>query len=574
MTHLHTHHRRWKVLWLLLLCVTLSSFAAPVIVHPSTQPGFNGQIAYVDRGDIYLLDLALGTTSQLTFDGKVGADVPENTHAIAWSSDGTQLAFTSSRSGSADIYSLHVETGDIAQITNDPAPEFAPTFAPDDSIVFVRSLDAWEGNGGDAARLIIRHNSTGTEDTIYDLGPTCNPTRISFTSMNQYALAIDCRFTVDITLIDGSQESQLGGFVSNLCSAPPSIGRDYYAKDAEWSHHRGLLAFIGADCAVPEQDNWSDALHILDLSQANPVARKIYAGGTEELSSLSWGSDDQALVFATSIGLWIISAQGGSPQQISAVGDSPAWRPQPTPLLPTVTSTPLPPTVTSTSTATRLPNPPTVTSIPTSLPLTPTTTQQADPARPLEVAVSPIAQRFEPDKVKDKTSIGIDTGLYDCVPTSLAIALQSMEASGIISNTTTDYPSIRRAFRAKAPNVYTGMDPMLISTLTPELSGGAIRADLFYIESAHWQEVLTRELQANHPMIAIIIDWHKLAGAWAGHEAHAILIYGLHDGNVLYVDPWDGQRYAMTTTQFAAAWDDQPPVGNDDKFIAFIFKKQ
>jgi hypothetical protein len=48
-------------------------------------------------------------------------------------------------------------------------------------------------------------------------------------------------------------------------------------------------------------------------------------------------------------------------------------------------------------------------------------------------------------------------------------------------------------------------------------------------------------------------NWNQLAAHWAGSLAHSIIVYGLHDGSLHYVDPWDGNRYEMPIQDFVNA---------------------
>ena len=49
----------------------------------------------------------------------------------AWSPDGERLAFASNRDGDYEIYVLHLETGDLLQITDDDGADSHPTWSPD-----------------------------------------------------------------------------------------------------------------------------------------------------------------------------------------------------------------------------------------------------------------------------------------------------------------------------------------------------------------------------------------------------------------------------------------------------------
>lgn len=75
------------------------------------------------------------------------------------SPDGSQLAFSSDRDGSWDLYSLNLLTGETVRITDFPGYEGSPTWSPDSQFI------AYEGyTGGDLDIFILR--ADGSEDPI------------------------------------------------------------------------------------------------------------------------------------------------------------------------------------------------------------------------------------------------------------------------------------------------------------------------------------------------------------------------------------------------------------------------
>ena len=67
-----------------------------------------------------------------------------------------------------------------------------------------------------------------------------------------------------------------------------------------------------------------------------------------------------------------------------------------------------------------------------------------------------------------------------------------------------------------------------------------------------WQ-AMQRELIDGDPVVAVASNGARLAAGWQGMLAHAVLVYGLHDDRVYYLDPWDGRPYSMTVADFVAA---------------------
>ena len=64
----------------------------------------------------------------------------------AWSPDGERLAFASNRDGDYEIYVLHLETGDLLQLTDDDGADSHPTWSPDGGRIAFHSNRAgtWE----------------------------------------------------------------------------------------------------------------------------------------------------------------------------------------------------------------------------------------------------------------------------------------------------------------------------------------------------------------------------------------------------------------------------------------------
>lgn len=91
----------------------------------ATPPGTNGQIAFVDGGDIWVMNPDGGGRTQLT-------SGPETDYGPDWSPDGTRIAFTRFTSGSG--YSLHVmsaDGGNRESIAAAGSDFFGPSWSPD-----------------------------------------------------------------------------------------------------------------------------------------------------------------------------------------------------------------------------------------------------------------------------------------------------------------------------------------------------------------------------------------------------------------------------------------------------------
>jgi dipeptidyl aminopeptidase/acylaminoacyl peptidase len=83
----------------------------------------------------------------VTFDApaalSTGSDSAIPEEAPAWSPDGTKLAFSSTRTGTSQIFTMPVAGGSAVQVTNEVAGAFNPAWSADGStIVFTSSTGA------------------------------------------------------------------------------------------------------------------------------------------------------------------------------------------------------------------------------------------------------------------------------------------------------------------------------------------------------------------------------------------------------------------------------------------------
>ena len=87
------------------------------------------------------------------------------------SPDGRTLAFSSDRAGNQDLWTLAIDTGDLTQLTTDPAPEWAPRWSPDGrELAFYasrsgdREIYVMPAGGGPARRLTTSPGLDATPD--------------------------------------------------------------------------------------------------------------------------------------------------------------------------------------------------------------------------------------------------------------------------------------------------------------------------------------------------------------------------------------------------------------------------
>jgi WD40-like Beta Propeller Repeat/RTX calcium-binding nonapeptide repeat (4 copies)/F5/8 type C domain len=86
---------------------------------------------------LYVLDLGSSKVTQLTPDGGYDDDA-------AWSPDGNQIAFVSSRNGNEQIYLMNPDGTNVKQITNDSGYDADPAWSPDQSqIAYSHNGQVW-----------------------------------------------------------------------------------------------------------------------------------------------------------------------------------------------------------------------------------------------------------------------------------------------------------------------------------------------------------------------------------------------------------------------------------------------
>jgi Tol biopolymer transport system component len=93
------------------------------------------------KGDLWIRDLARGTTSRFTFD-------PANDTTPVWSPDGRRIAFTSTRKGKGDLYVKDASgTGQESVLLESPEEKYASDWSRDGKTLIFASLgtswDVW-----------------------------------------------------------------------------------------------------------------------------------------------------------------------------------------------------------------------------------------------------------------------------------------------------------------------------------------------------------------------------------------------------------------------------------------------
>ncbi len=164
----------------------------PASTYPAWSP--NGrQIAFTTNrlgtDDIYLMNADGGNQRPLIVGGA-------DEWWPAWSSDSSRIAFVSDRDGLPQIYTFELATREVTRLTfsqadNDDDGDYTPEWSSDGRIVFCRTLHdrneifVMNADGTDLHRLV--------EDEGWDFGPAWSPdaTRIAFVGGPEDAAFID-----------------------------------------------------------------------------------------------------------------------------------------------------------------------------------------------------------------------------------------------------------------------------------------------------------------------------------------------------------------------------------------------
>jgi dipeptidyl aminopeptidase/acylaminoacyl peptidase len=323
----------------LALLALMALVPAPAGAAPLPAPA-QGEIAYVKDRDIWLLDLATHKSAQLTTGGY--SDNP------AWSPDGRRLTFAYHSPGAVDLYTLDMPTRQVDGVTNDPAADILPAYAPSGTLYFVRVLVEWKGPNSDNGPfsghyLIMRLAADGTEQVVYDSGEmTCYPpAALSALSDSKLAISEVCGLGVHVNVITlpnaAPSDDDIGGYFQERLDngyCYPGL-HSQYAADGQWAHHSSRVAFLGdADCATPGAQDFRAGIYVIDPLAAKPTPTLVVDGHGTRVDFPAWSPDDQWLVFQQGDGLAIVPAAGGASEMVAPQGTQPAWRPATTVSIP------------------------------------------------------------------------------------------------------------------------------------------------------------------------------------------------------------------------------------------------
>jgi WD40 repeat protein len=165
-----------------------------------SQPA--GEIAYTQGGNIWLFDLTTRQSRQLSNHPSTSDPNLAPVH-LSWSPDGQRLAYSKAESttspsflwlvevatgqatplvqsvydftwapdslhlvynNSGDLYSIPIDGSELIPLVSSPFGDYAPAFAPDGTLFFLREID----EGGLSNFVVVRRGSDGDETVVYD----------------------------------------------------------------------------------------------------------------------------------------------------------------------------------------------------------------------------------------------------------------------------------------------------------------------------------------------------------------------------------------------------------------------
>src|SRR6266850_6858776 len=103
----------------------------PSFAEPGISPD-GATIAFVSGGDIWEVPARGG-------DARLLVSHPATESRPLFSPDGKRLAFASSRTGNGDVYVLTLATGEISRLTFDDANELVSGWSPDSKAIYFQS---------------------------------------------------------------------------------------------------------------------------------------------------------------------------------------------------------------------------------------------------------------------------------------------------------------------------------------------------------------------------------------------------------------------------------------------------
>ena len=212
------------------------------------------------------------------------------------------IAFSSSRDGNFEIYTMNSDGTGLTRLTNNPATDLFPAWSPDRTrIAFASNRDgnfeiySMAAAGGTATRLTVNARVDGT--------PSWSPdgSKIAFAS------ARDGNFEIYTMNPDGSG-------LLRLTNHPASDVKPTWSPDGR------RIAF---------SSNRTGVFQIYAMNADGSGVVRLSNALAEDLSP-AWSPDGKKIAFSRNLDVYVMNADGSSPVQLTtnqAVNGEPSWSP-------------------------------------------------------------------------------------------------------------------------------------------------------------------------------------------------------------------------------------------------------